>query len=204
MIDFGQFVRDFAMGIKLADQKKPIAVNARRGIPFQAGIGPHSENDTLKLVMDELHQSPPGKYADFSMNVRYPLNLQKKCDLCLGKHPNWDWAVELKMLRLFGDNGRANDNMLMHILSPYPAHRSALTDCEKLIGSGLMGRKAILIYGFEDARFPLEPAIRAFELLAADRVELGPRIQTEFDDLIHPVHRKGAVFAWEIVRARNP
>jgi len=26
-----------------------------------------------------------------------------------------------------GDNGKPNDNMLMHILSPYPAHRSALT-----------------------------------------------------------------------------
>lgn len=36
------------------------------------------------------------------------------------------------MLRLFGDNAKLNDNMLMHLLSPYPAHRSALTDCEKL------------------------------------------------------------------------
>ena len=30
-------------------------------------------------------------------------------------------------LRLKGDNGKPNDNMLMHILSPYPQHRSALT-----------------------------------------------------------------------------
>ena len=28
---------------------------------------------------------------------------------------------EVKMLRLMGDNGKPNDNMLMHILSPYPA-----------------------------------------------------------------------------------
>jgi hypothetical protein len=34
------------------------------------------------------------------------------------------------MLRLLGDNGKLNDNMLMHVLSPYQAHRSALTDCE--------------------------------------------------------------------------
>jgi hypothetical protein len=39
------------------------------------------------------------------------------------------------MLRLMGDNGKPNDNMLMHILSPYPAHRSAVTDCAKLVRS---------------------------------------------------------------------
>ncbi len=44
------------------------------------------------------------------------------------------------MLRLMGDNGKANDNMLMHILSPYPSHRSALTDCEKLLGAWLAGQ----------------------------------------------------------------
>lgn len=36
-------------------------------------------------------------------------------------------AVEVKMLWLMGDNGKTNDNMIMYILSPYPAHRSALT-----------------------------------------------------------------------------
>ena len=36
-----------------------------------------------------------------------------------------EWAIEVKMLRLMGDNGKPNDNMLMHILSPYERHRSA-------------------------------------------------------------------------------
>jgi hypothetical protein len=27
-------------------------------------------------------------------------------------------AIEVKMLRLMGDNGKLNDNMVMHILSP--------------------------------------------------------------------------------------
>ena len=53
------------------------------------------------------------------------------------------------MLRLMGDNGKPNDNMLMHILSPYPNNRSALTDCVKLLESGLPGRKAVVIYGFD-------------------------------------------------------
>lgn len=52
------------------------------------------------------------------------------------------------MLRMFGDNGKLNDNMLMHVLSPYPAHRSALTDCQKLVRSALPGRKAIVVFGY--------------------------------------------------------
>jgi hypothetical protein len=50
-----------------------------------------------------------------------------------------------------GDNGKPNDNMLMHILPPYPNDRSAVPDCVKLVKSGLNGRKAILIYGFDYA-----------------------------------------------------
>lgn len=116
--------------------------------------------------------------------------------------PDWEWAVEAKMLRMLGDNGKLNDNMLMHILSPYPAHRSALTDCEKLVISGLPGRKAILIFGYEYDGWDMTPAIEAFETLARERVRLGPRSSAPFVGLVHPVHQRGAVFAWEIT-ARN-
>jgi hypothetical protein len=49
--------------------------------------------------------------------------------VCLGGPAPWEWAIEVKMLRFMGDNGKLNDNIVMHILSPYPEHRSALTDC---------------------------------------------------------------------------
>jgi hypothetical protein len=97
-----------------------------------------------------------------------------------------------------GDNGKPNDNMLMHILSPYPNDRSALTDCVKLVESGLDGRKAILIYGFDYAGLPMEPAIEAFEVLAARWVTLSKRAVRAYSDLVHPVHRAGRVFGWEI------
>jgi hypothetical protein len=103
------------------------------------------------------------------------------------------------MLRLRGDNGKLNDNMLMHILSPYVEHRSALTDCEKLLSSGFIGKKAIIIYGFDDDDYPLEPAIRAFEVLADDRFGLSRRTAALFTDLIHPVHSRGAVFGWQLL-----
>ena len=44
------------------------------------------------------------------------------------------------MMRLMGDNGKPNDNILTHILSPYPAQRSAITDCRKLAASGSVYR----------------------------------------------------------------
>jgi hypothetical protein len=102
------------------------------------------------------------------------------------------------MLRLMGDNGKPNDNILMHILSPYPAHRSAVTDISKLLDSGLAGRKALVIFAYEYPDWPAEPVIAAFELLASREAKLGRRVQGTTDGLIHPVHRSARVFGWEL------
>jgi len=94
------------------------------------------------------------------------------------------------------DNGKPNDSILMHILSPYPAHRSALTDCEKLTNSTLGEAKAVLVYGYDDDAWPLEAAIDALETLASIRHKLGTRQSASFDGLVHPIHTRGAVYAW--------
>lgn len=122
---------------------------------------------------------------------------RSRCDLVLG--PDGDWAIEIKMLRVMGDNGKPNDNILTHILSPYPGKRSALTDCEKLLNSHLPGRKGIVVFGYEYIGWPMSPVIRAFELLAAARVELVERYEAKAPGLVHPVHSEGAVFGWEVV-----
>ena len=121
-----------------------------------------------------------------------------KCDLCFGKNLNWEWVIEIKMFRILGDNGKTNDNILMHILSPYPKHRSALTDCKKLLVSGFEAKKAILIYGYESEEWPIDIAIDAFEKLAKSEVTLSARFTSAFTNLIHPVHRESKVYAWEI------
>src|SRR5262249_23133547 len=140
----------------------------------------------------------PDLYNDCHREVPYPSGTRQKCDLCFRLGENWEWAIEIKMLRVLGDNGKPNDNILMHILSPYPADRSAVTDCEKLLRSGLEGRKAIIIFAYEYDRYPAEPVIRAFELLARDRVLVGERHAAEFQGLVHPVHRRKQVYAWEV------
>lgn len=141
----------------------------------------------------------PERYRErLHTSVPYPGASRQKCDLCVGSVPQWEWAVEVKMLRLMGDNGKPNDNMLMHILSPYPKDRSALTDCPKLLDSGFPGRKAVLIYGFDYPSLHMDPAIEAFEVLASRLVKLGARSVATYSDLVHPVHRAGRVFGWTL------
>lgn len=154
-IELYQLVWDFASGIEKADALRPACVSAS-GRAYSPGIGPHTESRTIELVLEQL------AWHDHSVprtSVPYPCASRQKCDLVL----EGEWAVEVKMLRFLGDNGKPNDNILMHILSPYPAHRSALTDCMKLRSSGFAERLAILIYSYDYAGWPMDPAVEAFE-----------------------------------------
>jgi hypothetical protein len=197
VIELAQLVDDFAEAIQLADARGPQARNSRSGISYMPGMGPHSEAETLELVVTELSKRNLA-YVPHSFGVPYPGATRQRCDWCLGSAPCWEWAIEAKMLRMFGDNGKLNDNMLMHILSPYAAHRSALTDCTKLAASALDARKALLIFGYDYDGWPMEPAIEAFEVLASRRVDLSQRHRATYDHLLHPVHQRGHVYAWEI------
>ena len=197
-VELIDLIRDMAAAIKRVDGRRPQAANARTGVVYQPGFGPHPETRAVELVESELIELDPVRYAQrLKLGVPYPGGRQK-CDLCIGTSPEWEWVVEIKMLRLMGDNGKPNDNMLMHILSPYPSDRSALTDCLKLAESGLPGRKAVVIYGFDYPNLPMDPAVDAFEILARQWVRFSDRVVGVYSDLIHPVHRMGRVFGWEI------
>ena len=186
------FVADFADGLKGADAKQPQAVNQRSEKIFQPGIGPHTEAQTVRLVLDEMRAARPARYSGAEFAVPYPTERRQKCDL---EH----WFIEVKMWRLMGDNGKPNDNILMHVLSPYVQHRSALTDCEKLSNSGFTGRKAILIYGYEAEGWPLNLVVDAFQTLARTRTHLSECQVACFDGLCHPIHCSGAVYGWELL-----
>ena len=197
-VSLSTFVGDFAAALYGVDALRPVAVNQRSGVAFQAGIGPHSEANTVRLVVERMAEASPAAYGKHALSVPYPQG-RRSCDICLGTAPDWAWAIEVKLLRLLGDNGKPNDNILMHILSPYPEHRSALTDCTKLLSSPLGRRKAIVILGYDYDDWPMEPAIEAFEALAAAKAKLGLRLSAPFSGLVHPVHERGAVFGWELL-----
>ena len=193
-MDLAEFTRAFADGIGAADATRPVAFNQRSGNAFKPGIGPHTEKGTVDLVLANVDD---GRLPTVEREAPNPRLSRQKCDLVIAGSPGW--AVEVKMLRFRGDNNKPNDNMLLHLLSPYAKHRSAVTDCVKLGESGFAQRKAVLIFGYEDDDTPLVDAIDAFETLANQRVPLGPRHDASFDGLIHPVHAAGCVHGWELL-----
>ncbi len=196
-MDLAAITRDFALALKLADSGHPQAISKRSGRVYLPGIGPHSEEEAVRLIVGELQRMDPNRYRLVKTSFPYP-DSRRTCDLAVGERP--DWAVEVKMARLSGDNGKPDDTSIKDILSPFGQDRSAVSDCAKLATSGFLGRTAILIYGFEDSRRPLDAIIEAFEILASTRASLGPRHFARFEGLIHPVHRAGRVFTWEITK----
>jgi len=122
--------------------------------------------------------------------------------MLIGASP--EWALEVKMFRPNGDNGKPDDTAIKDILSPFASDRSALTDCAKLAESSIAPSHATLICGFDDARRPLQAMMEAFETLARTRVRLGVRHEAPLRELVHPVHRSGAVFGWEVTRREVP
>jgi hypothetical protein len=112
---------------------------------------------------------------------RYP-GSSHVCDLAFGAAP--DWAIEVKLARLGRDNGMYEDTAIKKTLSPYADDRSAVTDIAKLAGSGFAGKRAILIYGFEDPHRPLCRLIGAFEAVAARTAMLGPRREAPLRELV--------------------
>jgi hypothetical protein len=152
------------------------------------------------MVLAEMATKWPERYGTYTLGVPYVGAPRQKCDVTFGTPPQWEIWMEAKLLRLIGDNGKPNDNMLMHILSPYPYHRSALTDCIKLTASEFSGRRVILIFGYDYQQWEMDPAIDAFEALASQRVDLISRHSASFANLVHPIHHAGKVIAWEIQR----
>ena len=104
-------VMDFARGIQAVDSMAPVASNSRTGASYQPGIGPHTEAQTIRLVMAHIADADPRRYGSYKLGVSYADGTRQACDLCLDGPAPWGWAIEVKMLRLMGDNGKLNDNM---------------------------------------------------------------------------------------------
>jgi hypothetical protein len=69
--------------------------------------------------MAQLAKANPEAYGEYSVGEPYPILVRQSCDLCFGHRTAWEWACEFKLCRLFHDNGKPNDDIFKHILSPY-------------------------------------------------------------------------------------
>jgi hypothetical protein len=192
-----KLTHDFARAIEAVDAEGPTAVSVTTGKFYQPGIGPHTESATLSLVKNKLGSISPA-YRQIETHSPYPCLPRQKCDWCWTCPTGDRLYIEAKLMRLMGDNGKPNDNILCHILSPYPQQRSALTDCQKLANSGFDGSLVILICGYEYPGYPLWPVIDAFQSLASKTVNLSEPSVATFGGLMHPVHKQGGVYAWTL------
>ena len=156
---------------------------------FQSGVGPYGEPQLVKLIAAHLNRSP--KYHGSAATRRSP-------DLLV---PG-EWAIEFKIVRPFGDNGKEAENWSVNLLHPYPGNISVIGDCYKLRTHPGVERRAVVVIGYEHdpAKIDLTPLVRSFEVIAKEvaMVSLSDRIEVRRAGLVHPVHQVARLFAWQV------
>jgi len=114
------------------------------------------------------------------------------------------WAVEFKLVRPFGDDGKEAENWSVNLLHPYEGNVSAIGDCLKLECLDCAERKAVLAIGYEHTppRISLAPLFAAFEVVARDvmGISLSQCAQVTRLGLVHPVHQQLLVAGWEVLK----
>jgi hypothetical protein len=157
---------------------------------FRAGVGPYGEPQLVKLIANSLNAL--SKYQGRVRTKRNP-------DLLI---PN-EWAIEFKIVRPFGDNGKEAENWSVNLLHPYPGNVSVVGDCYKLARYQGSERRAAVVIGYEHlpSRIDISPLIRSFEAIMANvcGMKLSGRVEIRRGTLIHPVHQSLRVFAWEVI-----
>jgi hypothetical protein len=191
-------VKDVADALARIDAAAPIG-SARR---FRPGIGPLTESELTDALFRDLAATQPATYLGCGPKS-YP-GSRAICDIVVqGK-----WAIELKLARPFGDNGKPAERWSENLLYPYRGNTSAIGDCLKLVGSTIAARKGVVIIGYEHSppQIALEPAVRGFELLAdvVCGLVLSPRVERTVTGLIHPYHQQARVYGWEVLRLATP
>jgi len=161
---------------------------------YNPGVGPYSESLLVEEIMNNMNN---GKY-------RNQVSVQRTPDLLIkGK-----WAIEFKLVRPFGDNGKEAENWSVNLLHPYKGNHSSLGDCLKLISLNTDEKKAVVAICYEHTPpiIPVAPLLDSFELIA-DKVmgiSLSERIIETRKNLIHPVHQQLSVVGWEVFGSKNP
>ncbi len=133
------FVHDFAAGMKSVDAMRLSARGRNR--TYQPGVGPYREVDAVAQTVAEMKRLSPSQYGSIQTQFRYPKSSQK-CDI-YWEGQDETWAIEVKMVRFRGDNGKLADLSVQDILSPYSEDHSALSDCVKLARSGFVARTGL-------------------------------------------------------------
>lgn len=160
---------------------------------YALGVGPYSETVLCQRIAEYLC----GKRDDHCAGTctkRFP-------DLLIPGR----WAIELKIARPFGDNGKEAEHWSQNLLHPYPGNTSSLADAMKLMRFEGTESRAVVVVGYEHAepKIRLDPLIESFECIAHSvlKLPLGPRYYRDVRPLRHATHQVARLWAWEVRKA---
>jgi hypothetical protein len=157
---------------------------------FRPGVGPYGDPQLVKLIAERLNQNHG--YAGRAITKRSP-------DLLI----RGEWAIEVKIARPFGDNGREAENWSVNLLHPYPGNVSVIGDCYKLLDFSGPERRVVLVIGYEHNPpiIQLSRLLNAFEAVASQTcgIHLSDRSEICLTELVHPIHQVLRVAAWEVL-----
>ncbi|PYL10289.1 MAG: hypothetical protein DME33_01675, partial [Verrucomicrobia bacterium] len=109
-VSLKQVVNAFAEGLLAIDGS---------GVPhklFKPGVGPDGEGEAVRLALQHMRARSPEFFSE-ARTKQLP-------DVLIPKQ----WALEFKIVRPFGDNGRPAEHWSENILHPYPGNTSSLGD----------------------------------------------------------------------------
>jgi hypothetical protein len=155
---------------------------------FRPGIGPFGEPQIVGVIAQRL--SAEGIAAQ---TKRTPdLDIQHQ------------WAIEFKIVRPFGDNGKEAENWSVNMLHPYAGNVSLIGDAIKLSTLDSFPYKGLLVIGFEHkpAKISLDPLIDSFESISKQvmKIDLGERIEQKREGLVHSEHQVLRCIGWQLIQ----
>jgi hypothetical protein len=185
-------INDFADALKAVDSTYPVEGN------FRPGIGPHKEDNLRAMILSNLKGKEGKKQEYLNATTRLYPESREMCDVVIPDK----WAIELKLLRPFGDNDKESEHWSSKLTHPYYGNKSAVGDALKLVASNFQENKAIILFSFEHAspKIDTEPAIKTFELILSNifNIKFKPRLIAERRELVHPTFQVLKVIGWEL------
>lgn len=173
------FVDDFVALLPRIDREAPSRPDGR----YLPGVGAMTETEVRDAVAEAMARTLGDRYENVRPELPYRGIRGAKCDLAFGEVASGadrvGWSIELKRISLVGDNGKNNDFGLAKILSPFPLHRSAIRDAQRLRDRRRTDRGAIVMYGFD-----FDEAVVDDALARCEELGIGPDRARNLEQLL--------------------